>query len=134
VARLLLSSLDRTDFPALVDERGETSWAQLNDRVNRLIGVIRDHRVRPGERIALLSGNRREMFEVFLAVAHTGVLVVPINWHFSAEEVEYVVENSGSKLLLVDPAFAANATEVAVTKPRSPTPRPMSPTTSRWAG
>jgi long-chain acyl-CoA synthetase len=114
MARLLLSSLDRTEFPALIDERGETSWSDLNGRVNRLIAVIRAHGVGPGERVAMLSGNRREMFEVFLAVAHTGVLVVPINWHFSADEVEYVVENSGSKLLLVDPAFAAHASGVAV--------------------
>ena len=114
MARLLLSSIDRIDFPALIDEKGETSWAVLNNRVNRLIGVVRSHGVGPGERMAMLSGNRREMFEVFLAAAHTGVLVVPINWHFSADEVEYVVENSGSKLLLVDPAFGANANGVSV--------------------
>jgi long-chain acyl-CoA synthetase len=114
MARLLLSSIDRTDFPALVDEQGATSWADLNLRVNRLIAIIRAHSVGPGERVAMLSGNRREMFEVFLAVSHTGVLVVPINWHFSADEVEYVVENSGSKLLFVDPAYAANAAGVKV--------------------
>ena len=114
MARLLLSSLDRTDFPALVDERGDTSWSLLNARVNRLIHVLRDRGLQPGERVALLSGNRREMFEVFLAVAHTGVLVVPINWHFSADEVAYVVDNSSSKLLIVDPEFTASTADVTV--------------------
>ena len=114
MARLLLSSLDRTDFPALIDERGETSWRALNARVNRLIHVLRDHGLQPGERVALLSGNRREMFEVFLAVAHAGILVVPVNWHFSADEVAYVVENSGAKLLIVDPEFASNTSDVTV--------------------
>ena len=114
MARLLLASVDRTDCPALIDETGATTWSALNDRVNRLIAVLRAHGVSPGERIAMLSGNRREMFEVFLAVAHCGVLVVPINWHFSADEVAYVVENSSSKLLVVDPEFSANGTDLTI--------------------
>jgi long-chain acyl-CoA synthetase len=114
MARLLTAHRDRIDFPALVDDAGSTSWADLDDRVNRLINVIRDHGIAPGERMAMLTGNRRETYEVFLAVAHTGVLVVPINWHFAADEVEYVIENSGSKLLIVDPEFAANAAGVNV--------------------
>jgi long-chain acyl-CoA synthetase len=114
MARLLIAHRDRTDYPALLDETGETTWRELDERVNRLVHVIRSKGVQPGERIAMLSGNRREMYEVFLAVAHTGVLVVPINWHFAAEEVEYVVDNSSSKLLLVDPEFARNTGGVAV--------------------
>jgi long-chain acyl-CoA synthetase len=114
MAQLIAPHRDRTDFPALVDDAGQTSWAELDERVNRLIHVMRAHGVQPGERIAMLSGNRREAFEVFLAAAHSGVLVVPINWHFAADEVEYVVDNSGSKLLVLDPEFAAAADGVTV--------------------
>ncbi len=106
--------------------------------------VIRAAGVGPGERVAMLAGNRRETYEVFLAVAHTGVLVVPINWHFAADEVEYVVENSGAKLLLLDPDHERTATGVTVpawcsapaaaTRPRSPAPPPPIPRTSPWAG
>jgi long-chain acyl-CoA synthetase len=102
------------DEPALVDDSGSTSWSVLNDRVNRLIHVLRAHGVQPGERIALLSGNRRETYEVVSAAAHAGVLMVPVNWHFAAEEVEYVVENSDSKLVITDPAFDHLAANVAV--------------------
>ena len=114
MAELLQRFRDRTDAPALIDEDGHTSWRDLDDRVNRLIHVLRDAGVAPGERIALLSGNRREIFEVFAAAAHSGVLVVPVNWHFAAEEVAYVADNSGSRLLIVDPDYAAAAADVAV--------------------
>jgi long-chain acyl-CoA synthetase len=114
MARLLLAHRDRTDFPALVDELGSTSWLELDERVNRLIHVLRAHGVQPGERIALLSGNRREVYEVFLATAHTGVLVVPLNWHFAPDEVAYVVENSGAKVLVVDPEIATSVVGVTV--------------------
>lgn len=100
--------------PALTDETGSTSWVDLDDRVNRLIHLLRAKGIQEGERIALLSGNRREVYEVTLAAAHSGILLVPINWHFAAEEVRYVVENSGAKLLIVDPAYGAAAMDVDV--------------------
>ncbi|MDX1382405.1 MAG: AMP-binding protein, partial [Thermoanaerobaculia bacterium] len=99
------------DAAALVDERGETSWGELDARVNRLIHALRDRGLRPGDRVAVLSGNRREYFEAFTACAHASLLAVPINWHFVADEVRYVLENSGARALLVDPAFADLASE-----------------------
>jgi long-chain acyl-CoA synthetase len=111
---LIDAAPDTAHDPALVDETGTTSWAEFDDRVDRLIHHLRAAGVEPGERIALLSGNRREVFEVLMAVAHSGIQVVPVNWHFAADEVEYVVENSGSKLVLVDPEYDAAVTGVTV--------------------
>jgi long-chain acyl-CoA synthetase len=105
---------DTASDPALIDERGTTSWCEFDERVDRLVNHLRSVGVEPGERIALLSGNRREVFEVLMAVAHSGIQVVPINWHFAADEVSYVVENSGSKLLLVDPEFDGAIGDVVV--------------------
>jgi long-chain acyl-CoA synthetase len=116
MARLLQKTLTdgRGDDPALTDSSGVTSWAELDHRVNRLIDVIRQAGVQPGERVALLAGNRREVYEVILAVAHCGAQLVPINWHFAADEVAYVIDNSDSKLLFVDPAYQSSAVDIAV--------------------
>ena len=103
----------RAGEPAVTDRHGVTSWGELDHRVNQLIGVLRSLGVGQGERVALLSGNRREVYEMMQAVAHSGVLMVPINWHFAADEVRYVVENSGSRALFVDPTYAAAAEGVA---------------------
>jgi long-chain acyl-CoA synthetase len=117
VATLFTEFADqRPDTPAVVDDDGATTWPEYNRRVNRLIHVFRAMGVKPGERISLLSGNRREVYEVYGAAAHSGVLVVPVNWHFAAEEVEYVVDNSESKLVITDPAYDDLAAGV-------PTPR-----------
>jgi long-chain acyl-CoA synthetase len=96
MATLLKALIDaspaKAHEPALTDDAGVTSWGELDGRVNRLINHLRSlPEVQPGERIALLSGNRREVYEVILAAAHMGVLVVPINWHLAPDEVEYVV-------------------------------------------
>ena len=114
--RSLLASAPHTAHdPALIDDAGATSWSQLDARVDRVIHSLRDvHGVQAGDRIALLSGNRREAFEVLMAAAHMGIQVVPVNWHFAADEVEYVVADSESKLIITDPAYAAGAGAVAV--------------------
>ncbi len=115
IRSLISGAPDTAHEPALIDDVGATSWAELDVRVDRLIHHLRDSAgLQPGDRIALLSGNRREAFEVLVAVAHMGIQVVPINWHFSADEVEYVVADSESKLVVTDPTYAANAAGVAV--------------------
>ena len=45
------------------------------------------------------------------AATHTGTRFVPINWHFHAEEVAYVLDNSDAKALLAGQRFAALAAE-----------------------
>jgi long-chain acyl-CoA synthetase len=99
----------RAGEPALIDRHGTTSWGELDERVDRLVHLLRSLGAEPGERVALLSGNRREVYELIQAAAHSGVLLVPINWHFAADEVRYVVENSGARALFVDPTYAGAA-------------------------
>ena len=115
IRSLIDAAPDTGNDPALVDDDGATSWAQLDERVDRLINHLRDTAgIAAGDRIALLSGNRREVFEVLVAAAHMGIMVVPINWHFAADEVEYVVSDSEAKLVVTDPVYAANAAGVRV--------------------
>ena len=97
---------ERPGAPALVDEYGTTTWAELDDRVNRLVDGLRHRGLGTHDTIALVCGNRREFFEVFLAAAHGGWVVVPVNWHWVADELAYVIENSGASAVVVDDRFS----------------------------
>ena len=91
MARLLAETAARKPgAPALVDEVGTTTWAALQERTNRLINALRAAGLRAGDTVALLSGNRREYFEVMSAGLHAGLFVVPVNWHWVARELAYV--------------------------------------------
>ena len=50
----------------------------------------------PHDTVALMSGNRRELFEALVPRAHGGWVVVPVNWHWMAEELAYVLDDSGA--------------------------------------
>jgi long-chain acyl-CoA synthetase len=94
------------DEPALIDERGETTWRELDTRANRLVHALRAADVGAGDVTAVLCGNRRELFEITLAAGHAGVISVPVNWHWVADEVAYVLADSGAKALLAEAQFA----------------------------
>jgi long-chain acyl-CoA synthetase len=102
---------DRPDRPALIDERGETTWSELRTRVTRLSRAFADRGIASGDTVAVMMGNRRELFEVLLAAAHTGFTVVPVNWHWVADELAYVIDDSGARALIVGERFAGVAVE-----------------------
>lgn len=96
----------RGDRPAIVDETGTTTWRQHDARVNRCLNGIRERGHPAGSTIALLCGNRREFLEASCALFHGGYLFPPINWHSSADEVAYVISDSGARAIIVDGDFA----------------------------
>ncbi len=106
MAELLRSIVEKgPDVPALIDEHGERSFAELDDRTNRLMNALSALGVGRGDTVALMVTNRREFFEVFMAAAHAGWVVVPVNWHWVAQEVAHVLSDSGAVAMVVDEAF-----------------------------
>jgi long-chain acyl-CoA synthetase len=107
MAELLLPYAEsKPDEPALTDEWGSTTWGALNERVNRLISVLRSLDLGVGDTIAIHSGNRREYFELMSAAAHTGLHYALVNWHWTAEELRYVLQDSGAAVLFSEEAFS----------------------------
>jgi long-chain acyl-CoA synthetase len=108
----------RPEDPALVDETGVTTWRELNERANQFVHALRARGIEDHATIAVMSGNRRELFEAFVGAMHANWLAVPVNWHWVADELSYVLENSGAQALIVDDRFVEVAT-VARADPRT---------------
>ncbi len=101
----------RGDDLALADDTGTRTWAELDERVNRLIHSFRDAGIGAGDTISVISGNCNEWFEIAFACANAGIVYVPVNWHFVAAEIAYVLEDSGSKAVVVGHHFLEQATK-----------------------
>ena len=101
----------RGDDVALIDEERSMTWSELDTRTNQLLSGLRGGGLGFGDIFSVLTGNRCEYFEVMSAGAHAGQQTVPINWHWSAEELAYVIEDSGSKAFIVDGRFRDVALE-----------------------
>src|SRR5690606_19761393 len=71
----------------------------------------------PDAHLALLMGNRVEGIELLLGGIFAGLWVTPINWHLAEEEIDYVVADSGARVLVTDQRFAPIARRVAARHP-----------------
>src|SRR6266542_763507 len=98
---------------AIVDESGPMSWRALGERVNRWVDLLTSRGLGRGDRIACVLGNRRETFEVLLACLHTGITLVPVNWHLTQREIAYILGDSGSKALVVEERHAPAAAQAS---------------------
>jgi fatty-acyl-CoA synthase len=97
------------DRPALVDEPGTAgslgtiTYRSLERRARQVAITLDEMGVGHGERVAVVSPNAARFGALFFGVSGYGRVLVPINFRLNAEEVSYVVEHSGSTVLLVDP-------------------------------
>ena len=107
----------RGDAPALIDESGRCSWGELDRRANRLIRALRAAGLGEGDRIALFAGNGRAVFELMTAASHAGITFVPVNWHFTVDELAHVLADSGAVGVFTDTRFAAIAVEALARVP-----------------
>ncbi|MGR6967837.1 long-chain-fatty-acid--CoA ligase [Geodermatophilus sp. URMC 61] len=94
------------DAPALRFEGTGHSYAELDERVTRLARALADRGVGVGDRVAVLGLNGLEVWEAYLAGVRLGAIVVPVNFRLVADEVAYVLSDSGAVALVVDTALA----------------------------
>ncbi len=108
----------KPDAIAVVDEYHSFTWDYLNNRANQLAHAMRDHGLVADDGIALLCSNRVEFVEVMMAAIRTGIRVTPINWHLTAEEIGYIVDNCDAKIFFSENKFAVKARQAATMAPQ----------------
>jgi len=90
----------------------QRSFRELADRVARLAGALQTLGMRDGDRVAMLSLNSDRYLEYQMAVPWGGGVLNPCNTRWSAAEILYSLDDSGSTVLLVDETFRALAEQL----------------------
>ena len=90
---------------ATVDGDRRQTWAEFVDRVARLAGALQALGVAPGDRVAVIGLNSDRHMEVFFAVPWAGGVIVPTNYRWSAPEIAFSLNDSGTRVLFVDHHF-----------------------------
>ena len=107
------------DRPALQDLTGghRLSYAELDDRIGRAAGALAGRfGVRPGDRIAVLSRNCSQAFEVMYACARLGAIFVPLNVRLSDPELDTLAGDAAPALLVGEHDLLGR--DVAADRPR----------------
>jgi long-chain acyl-CoA synthetase len=110
---------ERPDVAAIVSEHGERTYAELNARVNQLVHGLAARGVQPGDAVALISRNRPEFAEVYAATHRAGLRLTTVNWHLTADEAGYIVDNCEARVVIADARLATMARGAADQAPRA---------------
>ncbi|TFE52895.1 AMP-dependent synthetase [Streptomyces sp. ICN441] len=96
--------------PGVIDEPSQpappvpvSTYGRLGERVRAWQAGLDALGVGERERVAVVSHNSARLLELLFAVPMSGRICVPVNFRLKAEEIEYVVRQSGASVLLVDP-------------------------------
>ncbi len=89
------------------------TYAEFAAEATRVAQAFRGSGIRPGDRVAYLLPNVPEMLVAHFAVPLAGAVLVAINTRLSTDEVRYILDHSGAKLLVVDAALHPAVAPVA---------------------
>lgn len=95
-------SADPSDF-AIVDDTATLSWVDLDRIVPRVSASLLAAGLADDERVAVFAANAAEAIVAHLGAVRAGVSSVPVNAHLTAEELSYILRDSGARILFVGP-------------------------------
>jgi fatty-acyl-CoA synthase len=90
---------------ALIFEDRLLTYQELNHRTNQLCHYLLDTGVQRRDRISALLYNCHQYIEIFFALSKIGAILVPLNWRLAGPELEFIIKDSGSNMLIFDPEF-----------------------------
>src|SRR5882757_5212257 len=100
----------RTPDRCALKYRGEEiSYADFDGRIRRVGGWLASQGIDAGDVVAVVMKNSTAFLELVFATSHIGAVFLPINYRLSADEVGYIVGNSGARILIADEEFASIA-------------------------
>ena len=79
--------------------------SDIFSKVLSLVGLLKENKVTSGDRIAYLAKNSSEFIELMYASSILGLVMVPINFRLAYEEVKFIIQDSGSKIIVFGEEF-----------------------------
>ncbi len=102
--------IDEPDQPA--PGWGTATYSEMATRAAAQAAGLDDLHIQPGERVAIVSHNSARLLTSFFGISGSGRILVPINFRLVAEEVQYIMNHSGARILLVDPELEESLASV----------------------
>ncbi len=93
--------------------RREITWNVFNEKANRFANLLLERGVKKGDKVAILLMNSLEWLPIYFGILKTGALAVPLNFRYSAEEIQYCLDLADVDILVFGPEFIGRVEEVA---------------------
>ena len=91
------------DEPEATGALGTLTYRDLERRARGMALALDSMGVGHGERVAIVSPNAAKFLISYFGVSAYGRILVPVNYRLNADEISYIIDHSGTSVLLVDP-------------------------------
>lgn len=102
----------RPEKTAILFQEQSISYEAFGNDVSRAAGMLHGLGINYGERVGLMFPNRPEMLFLCVACFRLGIVVVPINTRYQRGEIEYALDHSECRLLLVDQQYYSKVEKI----------------------
>ncbi len=93
--------------------RREITWNVFNEKANRFANLLISRGIRKGDKVAILLMNCLEWLPIYFGILKTGALAVPLNFRYTADEIDYCLNLSETNVLVFGPEFIGRIEEIA---------------------
>ena len=92
--------------------RREMDWRTFNNRANRFAHMLIDDGFKPGDKVAILLMNCLEWLPIYFGILKSGAIAVPLNYRYSADEIEYCLKLADVDALVFGPEFISRMEDI----------------------
>ena len=98
--------------------RTEITWSEFDKRANRFANLLLARGIKKGDKVAILLMNCLEWLPVYFGVLKAGAMAVPLNYRYTADEIEYCLKLADCDVLVFGPEFIGRVEEICDCIPR----------------
>lgn len=98
--------------------RREITWRQFDEAANRFANLLLGRGIGRGDKVAILLMNCLEWLPIYFGILKTGAVAVPMNYRYTADEIEYCLRLSETRALVFGPEFVGRVEAVIDRMPK----------------
>ena len=92
--------------------RRQITWSVFDEKANRVANMLIDRGIRPGQKCAILLMNCLEYLPIYFGILKAGAVVVPLNFRFTGEEIDYCLKLADADVVFYGPEFIGRIEDI----------------------
>ncbi len=92
--------------------RREITWSVFDEKANRVANLLMSRGIRKGQKVAILLMNCLEWLPIYFGILKTGAIAVPLNFRYTADEIEYCLRLADADVLFFGPEFIGRVEDI----------------------
>ncbi|MBQ9348037.1 MAG: acyl--CoA ligase, partial [Oscillibacter sp.] len=93
----------------------QITWSVFDEKANRVANLLLSRGIQKGQKVAILLMNCLEWLPIYFGVLKTGAVAVPLNFRYTADEIEYCLKLADTDVLFFGPEFIGRVEEIVPT-------------------